>query len=125
MDAAVLGRKIRLTEICPSALWMSAPSAAKWLRSVTPDRAGKRPNGKASSRGSANIPSTRTVHKTAVGKGNIQPANKASNAIGATNDRRRLSTNFQRPTKGTPPRLNRLLPKIHGSNCQSPRTQRC
>ena len=52
------------------------------------------------------------------------PAKSVAIASGANKDRRKLSIIFQRPTAGIPPPSCRFAPKIHGSNCQSPRAQR-
>ncbi len=67
-------------------------------------------------------------HGIAPVTGSIHPASKARMAMGADSDRRKLSIIFQRPTTGTVvgwPFGLRARPKIHGSNCQSPRAQRC
>ena len=60
----------------------------------------------------------------------VQPASSARIAAGADSERRRLSNIFQRPIAGTKRALLRApvpvaRPSIHGSNCQSPRAQRC
>ena len=52
----------------------------------------------------------------------------ASSVDGAESERRKLSISFQRPISGMCVRRvdeEGPFPKIHGNNCQSPRTQRC
>ncbi len=70
------------------------------------------------------------VQAAAECKDRVHPASKAMTLAGADNVRRRLSSIFQRPISGSAlePRLPRDAsprPKIQGSNCQSPRAQRC
>ena len=63
------------------------------------------------------------VHPTASAPGSqSQPAISASSVNSGVSERRRLSIIFHRPSAG-----GDLAgpPTIHGSNCQSPRTQRC
>jgi hypothetical protein len=64
--------------------------------------------------------------------GSVKPATSAARLAGADSERRRLSSIFHRPMSGIRPcpRLcvaapASLRPKIQGSSCQSPRTQRC
>src|SRR5258706_10270179 len=62
--------------------------------------------------------------------GNIHPATKVKNAAGAVSVRRRLSSIFQRfigeiDARTRAPHVFCARPKIQGSNCQSPRAQRC
>jgi hypothetical protein len=66
--------------------------------------------------------------QTSAPDGAVHAATSASTEAGAETDRRRLSSIFQRPMAGTSARSARLRrgpePRIHGSNCQSPRVQR-
>ena len=62
--------------------------------------------------------------------GSSQPISMARSAAGAESERRRLSSSFHRPINGSgvfgePSLALSRKPKIQGSNCQSPRTQRC
>ena len=57
--------------------------------------------------------------------GSCQPDQEASSNAGADSERRRLSSIFQRPSSGYGRRAARAATNIQGSNCQSPRTQRC
>ena len=123
MFAAVSASNSSESAIWLTAITASVPNAAKWLRSVTPDRSGTMPNGRGSKRGSASISTTTRVQTVATAGGISQPAKSVVIASGANKDRRKLSIIFQRPTTGMPP-LRRCAPKIHGSNCQSPRAQR-
>ena len=70
------------------------------------------------------------VQITGEANGSVHPAIKVRKAAGADSVRRRLSSIFQRPIKGIEVRIRSPLasfacPMIHGSNCQSPRAQRC
>ena len=76
------------------------------------------------------VASTNVVQITGEANGSVHPAIKVKNAAGADNVRRRLSSIFQRLIDGIWVRIRRPLvprtcPMIHGSNCQSPRAQRC
>ena len=112
-----------------SAVRRSAPSASKWLRSVTPARRGTMAPATGMRGGSRIVSRTQPVHTDAAANGNTNPASKANMQAGADNVRRRLSSILQRPIAGMAPRVRSVpatgpRPKIHGSNCQSPRAQR-
>ena len=74
--------------------------------------------------------STNVVQIKGEANGSVQPAIKVRKAAGANSVRRRLSSIFHRPIRGIGARIaiaaaSRACPMIHGSNCQSPRAQRC
>ena len=73
--------------------------------------------------------STNRVHIHGETCGNSQPAAMVKNMAGAESVRRKLSIIFQRLIAGIEilRPLWELLPnpRIQGSNCQSPRAQRC
>ena len=76
------------------------------------------------------VASTNVVQITGEANGSVHPAIKVINAAGADSVRRRLSSIFQRLIGGIGARIrsplaSRAWPRIHGSNCQSPRAQRC
>ena len=76
------------------------------------------------------VESTNAVQITGEANGSVHPAIKVRKAAGADSVRRRLSSIFQRligeiEARTRPPLVSRACPMIHGSNCQSPRAQRC
>ena len=87
--------------------------------------------------GSASVATMNPVQIHAEAGARVQHAINARKAAGANSVRRRLSIVFQRPIGGIAPRRSVIAvafrslpepfprPRIQGSNCQSPRAQRC
>ena len=76
------------------------------------------------------VTTMKALHRTANPFGSIHPTKSAETPAGADNVRRRLSNIFHSAMRGSLPlpRLSpaaSLRPRIHGSNCQSPRAHRC
>ena len=127
MSQAWWARNVMTKVICSTASPKSSASARRWLCATMPDRRGAISANTGSNVGKAIVASTNRVQLSAAGSGSSQPANSAMTMAGAESVRRRLSSIFQRPSSGSDLRPRRVAsprPKIHGSNCQSPRAQR-
>ncbi len=107
-------------------------SARRWLRQVTVERRGMMALSSGCKVGIASAKMMKAHHCMAAPAGRVQPATSAARLAGADSERRRLSSIFHKPINGmrawprpcvAAPTSRR--PKIHGNNCQSPRTQRC
>ena len=107
----------------------SVSSARKCVRLEIPRRGGLIPIRRGSIAGIAIVAKINLAHTQGEADGSRQAATSARNAAGADIDRRKLSNIFHRPiarmlTGWRSPDAARPCPKIQGSSCQSPRTQR-
>src|SRR5580658_9464838 len=122
--------KVIVKPICDAPSDKSDSTSRKWLRLETPLSREFSPTKKGISAGIEIVARTKRVHIQGDTCGTSHPVIMTSSMNGAESVRRRLSSIFQRLIAGIeilrrssfdrPPR-----PKIHGSNCQSPRAQRC
>ncbi len=94
---------------------------------MTPRRQWRMAANTGNNTGNAIVVSTNAVQASAAFSGSNHPATSARTLAGADSVRRRLSSIFHSPISGSeslPGPAASPRPRIHGSNCQSPRAQR-
>src|SRR5271157_1052185 len=121
---------VTVMAVCEAPSEKSESVARKCDRLEIPRRGGLIPIMNDSNAGSAIVARMKRAHTEGEADGNRQAATSTHIAVGADEERRRLSSIFQRPIKVMPgesplPAATVQRPKIQGSSCQSPRTQRC
>ena len=102
ISQACCASKVNATRLLPSAHSTSSPVVRKWVRSEMPRRRDVNPPVIARITGKANAISTRPIRTACGAFGMAQLATSAKKAAGAERERRKLSSIFQRPTKGIP-----------------------
>ena len=122
LDQARWARKTKFSPASASACPRLAPMLWYLLLVVMPRAGANRADTIPINEGSSSCASSSTSQQAATCQAGATNAtmNPSTEKMG-TRERRRLSNIFQMPRPSNPV----WRPKIHGSNCQSPRTQRC